>query len=188
MAKLKRKSEKQTYDNISLTRVTRTIFLFTIIFMLSIIVFDSGNLLTRESVIDRASLIFILIVVNTLAWYAAHEKNINSKLAFTAILTILLIIFAGFMTYWERGMASTSTILYVLPILTIGTLKNRHAIIATSILASATYLFATVKYFNTNFNEGFRIQLWGSNLLYIGTIFTAAWLVMVVADLRHDSE
>jgi hypothetical protein len=173
---------------LSITRVTRTIYFFIVMYMISIVMFDSGNLITRESIIDRWTIITILLVINTFVWFITVQKIPASSKSITVyILTAALLVFAGFSTYWERGMASTMTILYVLPILVIATLKNRHALIATAILSIGTYAFATVKYFNDYFNEGYRIQLWGTIVLVGASIFTVTWLVMILTGLRHDS-
>ena len=171
-----------------LTRITRTIYFFIGFFALSIIVFDSGNLITREAVVDRWTIVTALLIVNTIVWYVASREVIKRQDILVAVLTITLLIIAGCMTYWERGMASTSTILYALPLLTVATLKNRHALLATATLAIGTYSFAAVKYFNDFFNEGFRIQLWGTIIIVSGTILTIAWLIMIIAGLRHDSK
>ena len=186
---------KQTNYSLQLTRLTRTVYFFIAIFALSIIIFDSGNLITREAVIQRWAILSLVFVANTIAWYFAakppNKKNTAIKsLHYTLImlLSVVLLVFAGFMTYWERGMASTSTIFYALPLLSIGILKSRHALLAMAALAAGTYSFAAVKYFNDFFNEGFRVQLWGSLLLYIGTIFVIAWLIMILTNLRHDSQ
>lgn len=175
---------------IPLARITRTVYFFAFFYGLSIIIFDSGNLITREAVTDRWTLLSVLLVVNSLVWLfaAVLPKQGLTKSALTSALAVSLLLFAGFITYWERGMASTSTLFYVLPLLVIASLKNRHALLAVTALSATTYGFAAVKYFNDFFNEGFRIQLWGSILLYGGTLFICAWLIMVLTELRHDSK
>jgi uncharacterized membrane protein YgdD (TMEM256/DUF423 family) len=189
MLKRKKAESNSVELQLALTRATRTIFFFIAIFMLSIVVFDSGNLITRESIIDRWTLVTVLLVVNTFVWFGASQKwpLATRKLPVT-LLSLTLLLFAGFMTYWERGMASTSTILYALPILVIAIAKNRHALQATAILAVGTYAFASVKYFNDFFNEGYRIQLWGSIILVGGSIVTLSWLTLIIAGLRKDSK
>ncbi len=178
-------------SNISLliTRATRTVYFFVFFFGLSIIIFDSGNLITREAVIQRWTLLTALLVINTITWIIAATASQKSlKTAGIVLLSLSLLAFAGYTAYWERGMASTSTIFFVLPLLVVAILKNRHALLATAALSATTYAFAAVKYFNDFFNEGFRIQLWGNIVLYGGTIFVCAWLIMVITDLRHDSK
>ena len=185
-------AQKQSKNDLSLTltRVTRTIFFFASFYALSIIIFDSGNLITREAVIDRWTLLTGLLAINSLVWLVSaqtvHKPSLQVILRL--ILAVTLLFVAGFTTYWERGMASSSTIFYILPLLVIATLRSRHALLATTLLAASTYAFAAVKYFNDFFNEGYRVQLWGNILLYGGTIFACAWLIMVITDLRHDSK
>lgn len=186
---LMKKTTASTDDlRLSLTRATRTIYFFIAFFMLSIVIFDSGNLITRESIIDRWTLISVVLVVNTIVWFAASQKKslVSNNLS-VLLLTGVLLVFAGFSTYWERGMASTTTIVYALPILVIAIAKNRHALLATAILSAGTYAFASVKYFNDFFNEGYRVQLWGTIVLVCASIITVAWLTMVIAGLRYDS-
>ena len=174
-------------NDLTLTRVTRTLYFFAAVFGLYIIVVDAGNLLTREAVIDRWVLLSALIAVNTFGWWLAAQRSKENKLVIS-LLVALTVVFAGFMTYWERGMASTSTVLYALPLLIAATLKSRHFLLATATLSTSTYAFAAVKYFNDFFNEGFRVQLWASILLVAGTLYTAAWLIMIATGLRHDSK
>lgn len=189
MFKKKKVESNNAGLELSLTRATRTIYLFIAVFMLSIVIFDSGNLITRESIIDRWTLVTMLLIVNTFVWFGASQKwPLATRKLPIALLAIALLVFAGFMTYWERGMASTSTILYALPILVIAITKNRHALQATAILAIGTYAFAAVKYFNDYFNEGYRIQLWGSIVLVGGSIVTLSWLTLIIAGLRKDSK
>lgn len=186
--RLARSKLRSTNDNLFLVRITRTMFFIIGVYVLSIVIYDSGNLITRDAVIDRSTIAFVLLIVNTVAWYGASQNvGVHIKNLFVYMLSAILLAFAGFLTYWERGMASTSTILYVLPLLSIATLKNRHALLATAVLASGTYSFSAIKYFNDYFNEGYRIQLWGNLVLYVGAIFAVAWMIMVIAGLRHDS-
>jgi uncharacterized membrane protein YgdD (TMEM256/DUF423 family) len=180
---------KKTDSSLDITRITRTIYFFLGVYILTIVIFDSGNLITREAVINRWSIASLLLLINTLVWFTAVQNwAVPFKKSLIPLLTLGLLVFAGLTTYWERGMASTSTILYVLPLLVIATSKNRHSLIATAVLAVATYSFAAVKYFNDYFNEGYRIQLWGNLVLIGGTLFAATWLIMILAGLRKDSK
>lgn len=172
-----------------LTRATRTIYFLIAFFAASIVIFDSGNLITKEAVVDRWSIATALLVINTITWFICSQRDkptINSILI--TVLSLSLIGFAGLVTYWERGMASTSTILYVFPLLVVAIARNRHALLAVATLSVATYCFAAVKYFNDYFNEGYRIQLWGNLVLYSGIIFACAWLIMILTNLRQDSK
>lgn len=185
------KKTNQTHTlELALSRVCRTVYLFIGFYALSIIIFDAGNLITRDVVINRWTLAFGLLIVNTVVWFLASrraiKKSVNTGFILTTILSLSTIVFAGLMTYWERGMASTSTIFYILPLLIIAIQRSRHAILAIATLSAGTYAFAAVKYFNDFFNEGLRIQLWGSLLLYMGTIFVSAWLINIIARQQHN--
>lgn len=185
MAQKTKKSPKIILPS-RLTQLTRTLYFFIAIFALSIVLFDAGNLLTKEAVVNRWVLATVLFVMNTIAWLVAAQKPRMESIGIYA-LAVTSLIFAGYMTYWERGMASSSTLLYVLPILIVATMKNRHAIIATAALSGATYSLAAVKYFNDFFNEGYRVQLWGNIVLYAGSLIAFSWLLLIVAGLRRDS-
>ncbi len=189
MVKKSLKNRTITNTALPLTRLTRTVYFLCGLFALSIVIFDSGNLITREAVIQRWTLLSFLLIINSVVWLVSSQlqKKPSITIALTTVMVVSLTTFAGFVTYWERGMASTSTIFYVLPLLVIATLKNRHALLATATLSAVTYAFAAVKYFNDFFNEGYRVQLWGSLVMYGGTIFICAWLIMIITDLRHDS-
>jgi hypothetical protein len=182
--------KKQESYSLTLTRVSRTLLFFSAVLAVSIIIFDSGNLITREAVIDRWVLTTVVFVSAAIAWFMAslgglEKPTLHASVIF--LITLILIGAAGFMTYWERGMASSSTILYVLPLLVIATLKNRHALLTATALSAGTYALATVLYFNTYFNEGYRVQLWGNIVLYTGIILVCGWLIMILTGLRHDS-
>jgi hypothetical protein len=62
-------------EDISLTRITRTLYIFIGFFAISIIIFDSGNLITRESVVDRWSLLSALFIANTVAWFVGSKPS-----------------------------------------------------------------------------------------------------------------
>lgn len=183
-----KKIKKYTQPSLDLVRITRTVYFFIAIFALSIAIFDAGNLIPRDALVDRWTALFIVFVINTIAWFIAAQGTEYSKKILTIISTLALLLFAGAITYLERGMASTTTILYALPILIVATLKNRHALYATTALCIGTYSFAAIKYFNEFFNEGYRIQLWGSIVLFSGVFIVVNWLVMNLVGLRKDSK
>ncbi len=189
MATKKRKKSKYSKLEVATLRVTRTGFAFIGVYLLTIVIMDSWNLLTKEAVYWRWLAAGLLIIVNTAVWYLARHKAKASYYT-TLIMTLVIaqIIFAGVNVYWERGMASTMAILFVVPILTAGALKKRTALLTATVLSAAAYSTAAVVYFFDNYGEGYRVQLWGQIFFFTGLFFVIAWLAMILADLRHDSE
>lgn len=185
----KKSTSKKVNLQVNTLRVCRTGFAFVGVYLLTTIIFDSWNLLPKEAVGRRWMAAVALLVINTAIWYFARKKSSSSYYT-TLIMTLVIsqIVFAGINIYWERGMASVSAILFVVPILTAGALKKRTAILTATILSAAAYSAATVGYFFENYGEGYRIQLWGTVFFVSGLMFVIAWLAMILAGLRHDSE
>ena len=169
------------------TQVSRVNFFFIALYATSIIIFDSGNLIAREAVYQRWTLAVVLLIVNTFVWYITrHINGAFLQKLMVWVLVVTELIFAGYMIYWERGMASMSTLLFALPIVTAGMLLSRTATLATSTLAIATYSFAAMKYFYDYFNEGYRLQLYGQMVFFGGVFLTIAWIVNILARVNKN--
>ncbi len=170
-------------------RITRTTFFAVALFMLVTALFDSGNLITRESVAQRWVAGTLLLFATLSVWFLVRtSESITRNMTLLFALAVCEVIFAGFMIYWERGMASTSTLLLALPIITVGVMRRRVLLLLITTLTAATYSLSAVKYFNDFFNEGYRIQLWGNVVFYSGLCFILAWMVLILVGLRHDSK
>lgn len=157
-------------------------FIFVAVFAIYIVIFDAGNILTRESVYHRWVFAAILLTVYALFWAATKKAKSGSVLLGSLVLCVVSeLVLAGFMTYWERGMASMSTVLYLLPIVSMALSGSRTYTVATSLFATAIYAVASTKYFYDFFNEGYRIQLYGQ-LFFFGAVFLlTGWAVAVLA-------
>jgi len=189
MPKHKKIKSKNSKLQIDVLRVTRTGFAFIVVFLLTTIIMDSWNLLTHESVGLRWISAGLLLVVNTAVWYFARCKS--TRRYYTGLVMTLVvsqIIFATMNIYWERGMASALPIIFAVPILTAGALKRRTALLTATVLSAGAYSTSVVVYFTSNYGEGYRIQLWAQIFFFSGLFFVIAWLAMVLAGLRHDSE
>jgi hypothetical protein len=159
-------------------------FVFLGIFALFIIIFDGGNVLTREGIYRRWMFAALLAVVYTLFWIAARKASTTSQLFRALLLCVAAdLALAGFMTYSERGMASTSTILYLLPIASMAVWRSRTYTLAAALFSAAAYIFATTKYFYDFFNEGYRVQLYGEMFFYCATFILAGYLLGNLARL-----
>ncbi len=179
-------TKKVRNPNWILAKLSRINFAFLGVFTVFTIIFDGGNVITREGIYRRWEFAAILLVIFTLFWVAVKKAN-SKNIVIVALLSCVFaeLALAGYMTYWERGMASMSTVLYLMPIASIALLKSRTYTIGTALFASATYMFASTKYFYDFFNEGYRVQLYGEIFFYAGIFLVIGW---VIASLAYESK
>lgn len=173
---------KQPKELLYKSKLAKINFAFVAVFAIYTIIFDAGNILTREDVYHRWVFAVMLLIVYSLFWVATKKAKTSTVLFGSLILCVVAdLILAGFMTYWERGMASMSTILYMLPIASMALSGSRTYTVATSLFAAAIYIGASTKYFFDFFNEGYRVQLYGQ-LFFFGAVFLlAGWAVAILA-------
>lgn len=162
-------------------RITRVHFVYIIAYMVSIIIFDSWNLLAHEAVTQRWTAAGALMVVNTIIWYLCRVK-LQSKSFYGVALAVLLacdILFAATNVYWTRGMASKYALLFVLPIISAGLSRSRSLLVAVSAVSSAAYSIAAVRYFFDNYGQGVRAELYGEIVFHTALFFVLAGLMMI---------
>jgi hypothetical protein len=116
-------------------------------------------------------------------------KNVTQatlhKLAFTLITTDIFI--ASFHVYIQRGMASKAVFLYVIPLIVAACLQRKSALIATSLVCIAAYTLSAIAYFVLNFNEGYKLELYGEIGFYSGMLLfvsLALWLIVRPNQIR----
>ena len=147
----------------SIVRLARTHFLIAVLVVAQIMIYDAWQLIDPATVLKRWLLAGLMLVVASVVWYIARGRtgdiDIYKKLAFS--LVVVDIIVASFMVYIQRGMASPAVFLYALPIIVSGVLMTRSALFMAAMLSIVAYTLTTVSYFVFNFNEGYKIQLYG---------------------------
>ena len=174
-------------DNLqaNLQTSARAGFLFIVAYAIYIIIFDSGNVLTREAVYYRWMMLALLLVTNTVFWSFTKKTSSRHRLTFAVWACVLAqLLLAGFSVYWERGMASMSTILFALPIINMALLGSRTYTLAVSALSCAVYVTACTKYFYDYFNEGYRVQLYGQ-LFFFSAVFVL--IGYTISRLAHTA-
>lgn len=162
-------------------RISRVHFFYILAYMVSIAVFDSGNLISHEQVTWRWTAAGSLMVVDIIIWYLCRAK-LRSKTLYKTLLAILIvcdILFASVNVFWSRGMASKYVFLYAVPIISAGLSRSRSLLMASAGLSVAAYSMTVVKYFNDNYGQGYRIELWGEQIFYGLMFFVIAWLMMI---------
>ncbi len=152
-------------------RVAKLHVIYVLAFAISIVVYHSANLVPPEAILDRW-VIAACAMILTIAVWAINRSFKNPSITRAGIwaLVIMDIILAGFLVYFERGMASLAVALFAVPLATINVLNSRVYLYATAALATTAYSLASVKYFVDYFNEGYKVQLY-SAIGFYGVVF-----------------
>lgn len=173
---------------VSAVRLTRIHFLFVLIAAVQIIVFHAGNLITPEVVLYRWLSVALLLVVTTGVWVLAHNKAKDAN--FYKLLLVFLIaadiLFACHGVYVQRGMASLAVALFAIPIVVSASMLNRAAIYATAFICSAAYIATAIAYFVLNFNEGYKLQLYGETAFYSATFIVLAAMLSAFVKFKDE--
>lgn len=167
----------------SIVSVSRVHFAFVLLAALQIMIYDAWKLVTPEYVLWRWVAVVLLLVVVTAVWYLAKVVSSQSLTLYTGFVFVLIvadITFASFSVYMQRGMASRAVALYAIPIIVSTILLSRAALFATALLCIAAYVLTAVSYFVLNFNEGYKIELYGEVGFYSALFLLLAALLWAV--------
>lgn len=187
MAKTNKKDLLKTPRHV-LLRITRVHYFYVLIYLGTLIIFDSSNLISHEGVMQRWSVAGALLVVNTVIWYLCRAK-LKSDVFYKALFVFLAtsdILFAATNVYWQRGMASKAVMLFAIPIISAGLMRSRSLILAITTVSAALYSVATVKYFFENYGQGYRVELYGEIVFYSLLFYILAWLMMI--SFKHAAD
>jgi hypothetical protein len=173
---------------VSALRLSRIHFIYALAIAIQIIVFDAGKLITPNIVLLRWLAVALLVVAATGVWVLAHNKN-NDANFYKLLIVILIsadILFAAYSVYLQRGMAARAVFLFVIPVITSTVLLNRAAIYATAIVSAAAYFVAAISYFVLNFNEGYKLELYGEVGLYATLLLVLAGLLSAFVKFKEE--
>lgn len=172
----------------STLRLARVHFLFVGLLCVQIVLYDASKLITPQQVMQRMIVTALLLVAVTIIWLLAHNRA-NATNYFKHLISALIIadIFvASTIVYLTRGMASRGVLLYLVPIIVSAVLLSRTAIFATAIVCIAAYTVAAISYFVLNFNEGYKVELYGEVSFYAATFLIAAALLSVFIRFKEE--
>lgn len=170
-------------------RVSRIHFIYILLFAAQILVYDAWNLIAPISVMQRWIVTAAMLITTTAVWFLAHSR-IRSTNIYKTLFGILLlqdVAVASFSVYSQRGMASRAVMLYAVPIIISTVLRNSRAVFATAAFCIAAYVTTTVSYFVLNFNEGYKIELYGEISFYCITFLLLAMLLSVIIRSRQNN-
>jgi len=172
------KSKAVDHLHAATLRIARWHFVYVGLFVLQTIIFHASKVITPELLLQRWVAAASLLVVTVLASLGAKHRG--GPLGYKAIISAVIladIAFAAFNVYTQRGYASKSVLLFVIPIVVAASLMSRSALFATALLAIAAYSTTAVSYFVLNFNEGYMSELYAEVGFYSGVFLMIAGLL-----------
>lgn len=179
---------KKSWIRSNVVKVAGIHFIFVFAYIVQIMIYDAWKLITPQAVLERWIAAATLLVINTFVWYIARGRAVSSntykKLVFLLIAADIAM--ASFNVYTQRGMASRAVVLYVIPIVVSAVLVSRSALLATVSLSIAAYTTTAVSYFVLNFNEGYKIELYGEVTSYCVLFLILAALLWTVVRHQHS--
>lgn len=170
----------------SFVRIAKLHVIIGMFFGLQIILYDAGKLITPEIVLKRWVITGLLILAGTACWYLARindSAKVIRNLAWFLIAVDMIV--ASFSVYTQRGMASKAVFLFALPILVAGTLHRWGTIYLTAITAVVVYVVTAVAYFTLNFNEGYKLELYGEVFFYSALLIVFSSMVWALVRSKH---
>lgn len=168
-------------------RVARFHFALVLLFSVQTIVYHTSKVITPDLLMKRWIATASLLVVATILWYFAKNKVTSLSGFKTIIYTLILadIAFAAFNVYTQRGYASKSVVLFVIPIFIVAVLTSRSALFATALLSVAAYTTTAIVYFVKNFNEGYSAELYGEIAFYSALYLLLASLLWTLVRKQN---
>lgn len=171
---------------IGTSRIAKLHFLLAFIYAAQLIAFDAARLITPDIVLKRWIAVSLLLVASAVTWLISRSQV--AKPSTDRVLIWFLIIcdiaFASFNVYMQRGMASRGVMLFVIPLCLAAVLRSKSALITTSLLSIAAYITTSVAYFVLNFNEGYKIELYGEIIFYSGLMVVISHMLWALIRPR----
>jgi hypothetical protein len=170
-------------------RVTKFHFVYVGLFIAQTIVFHASKVITPELLLKRWVAVSSLAVVTILVWLLSRTRTTTTGAYRTAISLLIVadIAFAAFNVYTQRGYASKSVFLFLIPIIVSVVLLNRAALFATAMLSIAVYSTTVIMYFVNNFNEGYMSEMYAEVGFYSGLFLVTAGLLWATVH-RHPNK
>lgn len=174
----------------SAVRVGRVLFVLTLVYVVTIILYDAFALVTPDMLLVRWMAAAGLAVGSAVLWYSARKKQAPA-VYYARLLygyVVLLTLFASLNVYIGRGMAAKAVMLFIVPIVVSGLLLRRAAIYMTAVIATAAYVLTAMTYATNNPSEGYKIELYGEVGFYSGLLFIVAALTWDVVRSKNADD
>lgn len=173
-------------SRINLIRIAKLHVVLAMVLAVQTIIYDAGKLATPELVLKRWVVTGLLAVGAIIVWYLARLNNTRTVTRNLVWFLISIdLILANFSVYTQRGMASRAVILFLLPILLSAVLYRWGIIFLTAVLAITTYIITSVAYFVFNFNEGYKLELYGEILFYSALVIIFSRIIWTLVRNKN---
>lgn len=170
----------------NLIRIAKLHMALATVLAVQIIIYDAGKLITPEAVLKRWIFTGVLAFSAVVVWYLARLNDTRTVIRNLVWYLIAVdIIFASFSVYTQRGMASRAVLLFILPILVSSVLHRWGVIFLTAVLSVITYIVTAVAYFVLNFNEGYKLELYGEILFYSAVMLIIARIIWTLVRNKN---
>jgi len=156
------------------------------LYLIQLILFDASKLVAPDIVKQRWVCVAAFVVACAIIAYLVkiNPKKVKfHKILIFALITVD-IAFAAFNVYISRGMASRAVMLFVVPLMVAALLMSLSALLLTATVCAAVYIATAVSYFVNNFNEGYKVELYGEVGFYAAMFFVVAYLLWAVVKNR----
>ncbi len=168
-------------------RLAQAHFVYVSLLALQIIMYDAWKLINPDFVLRRWGITALLLVVTTGVWLITRLKPRAAHTYTLLIYSLILadIAVASLTVYTQRGMASRAVALYAVPIIVSAVFLRRAALFATALVSIAAYTTTAMMYFVWNFNEGYKVELYGEIGFYSASFLLLASLLWIVVRARQ---
>lgn len=171
----------------NVVRLSHAHFVYVGVLAVQIMLYDAWKLINPDFVLRRWAITALLLSVTTFVWLMARLGT-RTNAAYTRLVYALVladIAVASLNVYTQRGMASRAVMLYAVPIAVAATVARRTAIFATTVLCIAAYTTTAILYFVLNFNEGYKVELYGEIGFYSAIFLLLASILWVVVRSKQ---
>lgn len=184
-AKKKPTPKKNSWQQPSLS-ASRLGFAFIAIYGLTNGIYQAWKLLAPEVIRERWLITIGLFALNIVLWQLGRRPGL-AGIYYRTILwlqALMYVALSAYSIYSERGMASNSIILFVIPIAIIALERRRSSLALVTVLSCATYGATAIKYFFNYPSEGYKVELYGGIVFYVGVLMVISYLLWLLGKSK----
>lgn len=145
------------------------------VFLGSIVIFGAWGLIPHEVILRRGLIVGVLLAVTVAIWMSASSKKFSANKA-AVLLTITDLAIATYSVFIQRGIASKSVFLFIIPILVATELFKRTGTIVVTAISAILYYVTCVLYFDQNPGQAYTVEVWGEAGFYAALLILVAYI------------